>query len=412
MHKKWMVCGALAVAISGAAAAKDIRDQWDVKISKAELVFPNAQPQTVATAVKEAISQFAIPASLSYLPTSAQPTARPGAPSLKRLSAISQEYVCDGAFAEIRKTPPPVENAFAFIREGHHVCLYEFEKGVKAYVMYYNIKKLESLTSGLFGGITRAIRGSDEDRATQQLQENIGWIREKLPNVLVEKIDVPGKPVEAPDAAAVAALIPAAVAAQPVAAQVVATAPVAPAVAATPAATGGAPAPNAAQTKIEARKHLTAMGMTYHSQSQFFEAIERQDDVAVQLFLDSGGIQPEAKNAKGKTALQLAQATGNTQIVALLSPKAQPAPASMPAAATPAVVAAASSTTPALLQKSAGGGDVDFSAIPADVLADMDGEILKMGLASEDQATVRANLARQYLQARALAKSLQGMNRQ
>lgn len=400
MHKKWMVCGALAVAISGAAAAKDIRDQWDVKISKAELVFPNAQPQAVATAVKEAISQFAIPASLSYLPTSAQPTARPGAPSLKRLSAISQEYVCDGAFAEIRKTPPPVENAFAFIREGHHVCLYEFEKGVKAYVMYYNIKKLESLTSGLFGGITRAIRGSDEDRATQQLQENIGWIREKLPNVLVEKIDVPGKPVEAPDAAAVAALIPAAVAAQ-----VVATAPVASAVAA-------APAQNSAQTKIEARKHLTAMGMTYHSQSQFFEAIERQDDVAVQLFLDSGGIQPEAKNAKGKTALQLAQATGNTQIVALLSPKAQPAPASMPAAATPAVVAAASSTTPALLQKSAGGGDVDFSAIPADVLADMDGEILKMGLASEDQATVRANLARQYLQARALAKSLQGMNRQ
>lgn len=405
MHKKWMVCGALAVAISGAAAAKDIRDQWDVKISKAELVFPNAQPQTVATAVKEAISQFAIPASLSYLPTSAQPTARPGAPSLKRLSAISQEYVCDGAFAEIRKTPPPVENAFAFIREGHHVCLYEFEKGVKAYVMYYNIKKLESLTSGLFGGITRAIRGSDEDRATQQLQENIGWIREKLPNVLVEKIDVPGKPVEAPDAAAVAALIPAAVAAQPVAAQVVATAPVASAVAA-------APAQNSAQTKIEARKHLTAMGMTYHSQSQFFEAIERQDDVAVQLFLDSGGIQPEAKNAKGKTALQLAQATGNAQIVALLSPKAQPAPASMPAAATPAVVAAASSTPPALLQKSAGSGDVDFSAIPADVLADMDGEILKMGLSSEDQATVRANLARQYLQVRALAKSLQGMNRQ
>ena len=405
MHKKWMVCGALAVAISGAAAAKDIRDQWDVKISKAELVFPNAQPQTVATAVKAAISQFAIPASLSYLPTSAQPTARPGAPSLKRLSAISQEYVCDGAFAEIRKTPPPVENAFAFIREGHHVCLYEFEKGVKAYVMYYNIKKLESLTSGLFGGITRAIRGSDEDRATQQLQENIGWIREKLPNVLVEKIDVPGKPVEAPDAAAVAALIPAAVAAQPVAAQVVATAPVASAVAA-------APAQNSAQTKIEARKHLTAMGMTYHSQSQFFEAIERQDDVAVQLFLDSGGIQPEAKNAKGKTALQLAQATGNAQIVALLSPKAQPAPASMPAAATPAVVAAASSTTPALLQKSAGSGDVDFSAIPADVLADMDGEIRKMGLSSEDQATVRANLARQYLQVRALAKSLQGMNRQ
>lgn len=389
MKRNWIVLGA-AAAISGTAAAKDIRDQWDVKISKAELVFPQSQPQEVATAVKDAISQFAIQASLSYLPTNAQPTARPGMPTLKRLSAISQEYVCDGAYAEIKKSPPPVENAFAFIREGHHVCLYEFDKGVKAYVMYYNIKKLESLTSGLFGGITKAIRGSDEDRATQQLQENIGWIREKLPNVLVEKIEVPGKPVEIPDAAAVAALIPPAVAVASVA-TAVAAAPTLPAL----------PAPNSTQAKIEARKHLNAMGMTYHSPAQFFEAIERQDDVAVQLFLESGGIQPDAKTPKGKTPLEVAQATGNAQIVGLLTAAT---PQSLPATSP-----GASNTLP-LLQKKTGSGEVDFSAVPTDVLAEMDAEIVKMGLSSEEQATVRANLARQYLQVRAIAKGLQGLN--
>ncbi|MBQ0132255.1 MAG: hypothetical protein KBT18_08820, partial [Comamonas sp.] len=79
MHKKWLVMG-LAAWVTGSAQAQDIRDQLDVKISKAELVFPQSQPQEVATLVKEAISQFAIPASLSCLPTSSQPSARPGAP--------------------------------------------------------------------------------------------------------------------------------------------------------------------------------------------------------------------------------------------------------------------------------------------------------------------------------------------
>ena len=101
--RKTVFVVAAASAFWGLASAQDIRDQWDVKISKAELVFPQAQPQEVATSVKDAISQFAIPASLSYLPMAPQTPARPGAPVLKRLSAISQEYVCDGAFAEIKK---------------------------------------------------------------------------------------------------------------------------------------------------------------------------------------------------------------------------------------------------------------------------------------------------------------------
>lgn len=390
MHKKFIVAAA-ASAFFSAATAQDIRDQWDVKISKAELVFPQAQPQEVATAIKDAISQFAIPASLSYLPMAPQAPARPGAPALKRLSAISQEYVCDGAFAEIKKEPPAVQNSFAFIKEGHHICLYEFEKGVKAYLMYYNIKKLESLTSGLFGGITKAIRGSDEDRASGQLQENIGWIREKLPNVLVERIEVPGKPIEMPDAEVVATLIPKEIP-----------------IAATPQAPASQPTPSAStplQEKIEARKNLNSMGLTYHSQTQFFESIQRQDDVAVQLFINSGAVNSETKDAKGRTALQVAQATGNEMLVKLLQNniQTQPTTATLEATSTPNV--------PPLLQKTVGTASADYNALPEDMRKEIDEELAKLNLTPEDLATARNNLAMQYVQVRTLGTMLNSINR-
>lgn len=390
MHKKFIVAAA-ASAFFSAATAQDIRDQWDVKISKAELVFPQAQPQEVATAIKDAISQFAIPASLSYLPMAPQAPARPGAPVLKRLSAISQEYVCDGAFAEIKKEPPAVQNSFAFIKEGHHICLYEFEKGVKAYLMYYNIKKLESLTSGLFGGITKAIRGSDEDRASGQLQENIGWIREKLPNVLVERIEVPGKPIEMPDAEVVATLIPKEIP-----------------IAATPQAPASQPTPSAStplQEKIEARKNLNSMGLTYHSQTQFFESIQRQDDVAVQLFINSGAVNSETKDAKGRTALQVAQATGNEMLVKLLQNniQTQPTTATLEATSTPNV--------PPLLQKTVGTASADYNALPEDMRKEIDEELAKLNLTPEDLATARNNLAMQYVQVRTLGTMLNSINR-
>lgn len=400
MNKKWAWLGAAAV-LSGNAMAQDIRDQWDVKISKAELVFPQSQPQDVAKGVQEAISQFAIPASLSYLPTASVVSARPGAPVIKRLSAISQEYVCNGAYAEIKKEPPPVQNSFAFIKEGHHVCLYEFEKGVKAYVMYYNIKKLESLTSGLFNGITKAIRGSDEDRAKGQLEENIGWIREKMPHVLVERIEVPGSPIETPDAEAVAALIPKEVVA-PVQAQaqqqVLANAQ--------PAAL------SPVQNKIEARKNLTAMGLTYHSQPQFFESIQRQDDVAVHLFLDSGAVNAQSKDAKGQTALQLAKSVGNASIVSLLEGSVSPATQGASVPVKPAVASPApqvdESNVPPLLRKTGGVTSANYDSLPEEMRKELDEELARLNLSPEDLLTARNNLALQYVQARALATMLNG----
>ncbi len=380
VSRKLLAAAGLAMGFGVTATAQDIRDQWDIKISKAELVFPGVAPHDAANGIKDALSQFAIPAHLSYRAMPSAPPARPGAPRLKNVSraAPSPEYVCEDSYAEISKRPPPVQNAFAFIMEGHQACLYSFEKGVKAYVIYYSIKKTESLTSGLFNGITRAIRGSDEDRAAGQLQENIDAIRAKLPGLLVERLEIPGRPPETPDLQAVAALIP------PPPAAVAGAAPAA--LAAVPAA--GTPL----QAKLEARKNLTAMGMTYHSQQQFVEAIRRKDDVAVQLFLDGGGVRADAADSEGKTPLEIAKASGGADIVALLQPRPQ-APA-------PAAAMASQATAP----------EVDFSKVPADLLAQIDAEIAAQKLSPEHAAQARARLASQFLKVKAFSDALNARN--
>jgi hypothetical protein len=248
--------------------------------------------------------------------------------------------------------------------------------------VYYSIKRTESLTSGLFNGITKAIRGSDEDRAAGQLKENIDAIRTKLPKLLVERIDIPGRPQETPDLQAVTALIPPA----PEATATVAASQTAAAV--------GTPL----QAKVEARKNLTAMGMTYHSQPQFMDAIRRKDDVAVQLFIDGGGINLDAIDGSGKTALQIAQAQGTPEIVALLQPRTKPAAVEVPASV---------GATPALLQPaSADAAPVDFSKIPPELLSEMDAEVAKLPVSAEQKQLARNNLARQYLKIQALANAL------
>lgn len=384
MYKKTLLAAMVGTGLGMNALAADIRDQWDIQISKAELVFPGTPPQDAANGIKDALSQFAIPANLSYRAMPSTPPARPGAPKLKQMSGAvpSPEYLCEDAYAEIYKKPPPVKNAFAFIAEGHQVCLYSFAQGVKAYVVYYSIKRTESLTSGLFNGITKAIRGSDEDRAAGQLKENIDAIRTKLPKLLVERIDIPGRPQETPDLQAVTALIPPA----PEATATVAASP-------TTAAVG-----TPLQAKVEARKNLTAMGMTYHSQPQFMDAIRRKDDVAVQLFIDGGGINLDAIDGSGKTALQIAQAQGTPEIVALLQPRAKPAAVEAPASV---------GTAPALLQPaSADAAPVDFSKLPPELLTEMDAEVAKLPVSAEQKQLARNNLARQYLKIQALANAL------
>lgn len=396
MKKKIAVAAVLASAMTTGAGAQDIRDQWDIQISKAELVFPGSAPQDVAKGIKEALSQFAIPANLSFRAIPSSPPARPGAPTFEQRSptAPSPEYFCENAYAEIDKRPPPVENAFAFIAERHQACLYSFNGGVKAYVVYYSAKKLEALTSGLFNGITRAIRGSDEDRAAGQLKENVDAIRAELPNVLIERIEIPGLPVETPDVDAVAALIPPAPTTAPDSGSTYQASPV-----------SAAPV-TSVQVKVEARKSLNAMGMTYHSQQHFIDAIRRKDDVAVQLFIEGGGVRLDETDSKGRTPLQIAEAVGTPEIVALLQQTPQKTPLT-PTAATPQSQIQTQAEAPAILRASDPyEPEVDFSRVPPDLLAEIDGEVAQMNLPPEQAQLARANLARQYLKLKALADAL------
>lgn len=303
----------LALAAAN-ANAQDVRDQTSMVTGKAELVFVDANPQEVASRVKDAISQFAIPSNLNFRTLPSEVSPWPDEPSKKQVffrGAPLVEYQCPTAYAEVTKSPPPVNNPMMFVKEWTQFCLYSFQRGVKAYVFFNRVKRTESMTGGLFSGIANAIQGSDDERITKQLLESIGDIKKQFPSVLVARLEVPGKAVQEPDKAAVAELIP-----PKPAAAAFAQAPVHAVVAPSPA-----PAANAQQLKIDARKNLSAMGMTYHSQEQFLAAIRRKDDVAVQLFLDGEGIDINQKDGSGKAPLETATQLGATEIVRVIQSK-------------------------------------------------------------------------------------------
>lgn len=379
----------LTASLAQNAWAQDVRDQTSLVTGKAELVFADANPQDVATRVKEAISQFAIPGNLNFrsLPSDVSPW--PDQPSIKQIffrGAPLVEYHCPTAYAEVTKSPPPVSNAFFFVKELTQICLYSFQRGVKAYVIFNRVKRTESLTSGLFGGIANAIQGTDEERITKQLQETIDTIKKQIPAVLVARIEVPGKPLQEPDKTAVAALIPAKPA-------VVATGTLAGGqLAVQPTATGIAPpVATPQQVKVEARKNLNAMGMTYHSHEQFLAAIRRKDDVAVQLFLDGGGIDLNQKETSGKTPLEMATEIGATDIVGLIQSKLAPKPTSPTATLAP---------TTAVPSKEMGSNPPELSP---EISEAIDKVLAEQNLSPEQKEAARANMARQLEQIKAFA---------
>lgn len=357
------VPAALLACVFGAhVQAQDIRDQMNIQTGKAELVIADMEPGAVANQIKEAISQFAIPVSLNYRSQPSEIPARPDEPVPKQVfiqGAAAIEYQCPTAYAEIVKSPPPVNNRLAYVKEFMQVCLYRFQKGTKAYVIFTRGRKTESLTSGLFNGITNAIQGTDGERIAGQLQENIIAIRKNIPTVLVERVEVPGMPLQEPDKAAVAALIPAKSAA-------VALQLAVPVLGAAPQLAVPAPA-NAQQSKIEARKNLTAMGMTYHSTEQFFAAIRRKDDVAVHLFLEADSIALTSLDATGKTPLTAANEVGAIDVAALISAKmaskTAPVTSSMPSAPRPAANPATALSPQQLTELNAA---IDASNLPAE----------------------------------------------
>ena len=70
---------------------------------------------------------------------------------------------------------------------------------------------------------------------------------------------------------------------------------------------------------LRARKDLTAMGLKYHDPNEFLEAVRRDDQLAVELFVEGRGVNLGAKDAQGKTAIEIARAKGNEPMAQLLS---------------------------------------------------------------------------------------------
>jgi len=70
---------------------------------------------------------------------------------------------------------------------------------------------------------------------------------------------------------------------------------------------------------IQARKDLAGMGLVYHDRTQFLDAVRRGDLIAVRLFLEGRGVDPNATDLWGTSALDLAKRNGNPELVALLA---------------------------------------------------------------------------------------------
>ena len=70
---------------------------------------------------------------------------------------------------------------------------------------------------------------------------------------------------------------------------------------------------------LDARKELTAMGLTYHDSKQFLDAVKRNDTMAAELFIAGKGVNLSATDWRGRTALEIARANGNERLAGLLS---------------------------------------------------------------------------------------------
>lgn len=70
---------------------------------------------------------------------------------------------------------------------------------------------------------------------------------------------------------------------------------------------------------VQARKELTAMGLSYNSQDQFLSVVRKKDQIAINLFLAGKGIDLNARDEKSdETALKIAYQTGDMELFKFL----------------------------------------------------------------------------------------------
>jgi len=74
-----------------------------------------------------------------------------------------------------------------------------------------------------------------------------------------------------------------------------------------------------ADRSLQARKDLTAMGLKYYDQEQFYDAAKRGDLLATELFIAGKGVDLQARAWSGRTALDMARDNGHTQVAELIA---------------------------------------------------------------------------------------------
>jgi hypothetical protein len=80
---------------------------------------------------------------------------------------------------------------------------------------------------------------------------------------------------------------------------------------------------------LEARKQLTAMGLTYHDSKQFLDAVKRNDVLAAELFVAGRGVDLSATDFWGRDAVDFARRNHNENLAQLIL-RSRPATRSAP----------------------------------------------------------------------------------
>ena len=70
---------------------------------------------------------------------------------------------------------------------------------------------------------------------------------------------------------------------------------------------------------LRARQDLHAMGLRYYDERQFLDAVKRNDELAVELYVAGRGVDLAGRDADGRSALEIARANGNAPIAELLA---------------------------------------------------------------------------------------------
>jgi hypothetical protein len=251
---------------------------------------------------------------------------KPGEPAYKTVSfgpATFRNLVCEDAYAQVKLASDTGAQLLGSTGERFFGCAYPSKAGTRLTLVIERYIRGNTIGGSLVGFIRNSIEGDDVEWGKKITGEMIAAVQRRIPDVLIEMVDLAGGERTRPDGTQVDALISAAAAGT-------APAPSAPQVAAapaglmpavmpvpTPSALSSASAPSMAAV-LEARKQLNAIGLTYHSVEAFHDAIRRKDLIAVELFITASAVSSKATAADGSNAIELSSRSGDSALFDLV----------------------------------------------------------------------------------------------